>query len=65
MCYVYSSEPVSILSDKQNISTKQSAYQNIYFILHPYVIQNKYVPPTIKSRPSGAGTPQFENLCSI
>jgi hypothetical protein len=30
-------------TNKQNISIKQSAYQNVYFILHPYFIQNKYV----------------------
>jgi hypothetical protein len=39
------SEPVAVLTvnDKQNISTKQSAYQNAYFILRPYFIQNKHV----------------------
>jgi hypothetical protein len=36
-------------NDKQNISTKQSAYQNIYFIVRPLFVQNKYVPPTNNS----------------
>jgi hypothetical protein len=45
-CAAYISEPVAVPSDKYNISTKQSAYQNIYFILLPYFVQNKYAPHT-------------------
>jgi hypothetical protein len=48
----YNSKPVLVPSDKQNISTKQSAYQNTYFFtLHPHFVQNKYVPHTINLHP--------------
>jgi hypothetical protein len=40
-----------VLSDKQNISSKESAYQNIYFTLRSCFLQNKYVPHTTNSRP--------------
>jgi hypothetical protein len=44
-----------MLSGKQNISTTQNTYQNIYFTLHTYFIQNKYVPYTINSPPPPGG----------
>jgi hypothetical protein len=59
-------ELVPVLSDKWNISTKQSVYQNIYFILRPYFVQNKYVPHTNNSSPlPPGGAPQFHNLWYI
>jgi hypothetical protein len=39
------------------MSTKQSAYQNIYFMLRLYFVQNKYVSHTINSRPPRGPTP--------
>jgi hypothetical protein len=71
-----SSEPVPVLSDKLSISTKQSAYQNTDFTLHPYFIQNKYVSHTINSRlspgrgptpppPGGARPTVWETLLYI
>jgi hypothetical protein len=50
-------ELVPVLSDNWNISTKQSVYQNIYFILRPYFVQNKYVPHTNNSPPAPQGAP--------
>jgi uncharacterized membrane protein YfbV (UPF0208 family) len=43
-----------VLSDKQNISTKRSVYQNMHFILRPYFAPNrpKYVPQTDNSLPT-------------
>jgi hypothetical protein len=61
----YSSEPVPVLCDQQNISTKQSACKNIYFTLRPYFIQNicpsynQFPPPpaqTTNSAPGGRPT---------
>jgi hypothetical protein len=70
-CVAYSSEPELVLSGKQNISTKQSAYQNIHIILRPHFVQNKYAPHTKNSRyprdqqrPQRGHAPQFGNLFS-
>jgi hypothetical protein len=45
----------------------------MYFTLHLYFVQNKYVPHTINSCPTPQRTngaprgrvPQFENLCDV
>jgi hypothetical protein len=44
--YFVDSISTNIVSDRLNIKKKHGAYQNIYFILRPYFIQNKYVPHT-------------------
>jgi hypothetical protein len=58
-----SSEPVPVLSDRSmyNVLTKNSAYQNIYFTLRPYIVQNKchpynQLPPEDQQRPRGGPT---------
>jgi hypothetical protein len=43
---------------KMHISTKQNAYQNIYFTLRSYFIQNKYVSHTINSPLQRTNTPR-------
>jgi hypothetical protein len=52
-----------IEQSKLHISTKPSAYQNIYFVSRPYFVQNKYVPHKNNSRPPRGGlAPLFGNL---
>jgi hypothetical protein len=48
-CAAYNSEPVPVLTNKWNISTKQSACQHIYFILLPY--SSKIICPWYKQLP--------------
>jgi hypothetical protein len=38
----------------------ESAYQSIYFILHPYFIQKKYVPHTNNLYPPEDSAPPLE-----
>jgi hypothetical protein len=72
-CTAYSLEPVLVLCDKQNISSKQSAYWNIYFTLthisfkiHMSLIQSTWAPSWgPMTPPPRRCTPQFETLCSI
>jgi hypothetical protein len=62
-CAAYSSEPVPVLSDKQNISTGQSAYQiyilpytHISFKINMFFIQSTGVPPEDQWRPPRGAT---------
>jgi hypothetical protein len=68
----YNSEPVLINDQVKNISTNQIAYQNVYLVLRPYVVQNKYVPHINNSHwwltappPWGGGAPHSFGISAI